>query len=180
MRVEQSDALNRQILHMEEIKETKWGTKASFSQTESIQWPLMLQNTNVNFSTLHAEIHSSSPAWRWTTEKSRVYLTDQKLLQNRTILSCTYCTAALRVSTSVTWNHHKNTLEEEEAGKVRVKTLHFILLFVFINLYTENIKMCCYIAIILIWNKQCIHMTFLQVLPSWQNVNFEHKIWNRN
>ena len=67
------------------------------------------RNTNLNFCLLRAEIHSSSPARRWTTE-SWVYLTDQKLLQYRTTLSWIYCTAALSVSTCVTCNH-KNTLD---------------------------------------------------------------------
>ncbi|KAM7389330.1 hypothetical protein PAMP_023315 [Pampus punctatissimus] len=46
---------------------------------------LPLQDVNLN-------------SFKWTTERSQVYLTHQKLLQYRTTLSCTYCTAAFRSS----------------------------------------------------------------------------------
>lgn len=56
--------------------------------------PLLPLNTNLNFCPLYAEVHSSSPARRWTTE-SWVYLTDQKpeasTVQNNTELDLLHC-----------------------------------------------------------------------------------------
>lgn len=113
MRVEQSEALDRQILHVERIKETKWGERERERGRGSVflwGWeeslpPLPLLQTRLQIRTFFYSICRDSfivLSFGMKEERSQVYLTDQKLHQWRTTQRCTYCTAALRASRSVT------------------------------------------------------------------------------